>query len=88
MKICAATKNKEDTPRSMAIAFDVLKLMEENGMTPRHKIFLFLYETVQNYLKHHPGEEGNDLLREVFVTASKYGVKAPELKNRAGRGRV
>ena len=85
MKICAATKEKRDTPRSMAIAFDVLKKMEVNGMKPGHTIFSYLYESVQNFLKHHPGEEGNDLLREVFVSASKYGVKAPELKNRAGR---
>ncbi|KAK1748909.1 hypothetical protein QTG54_000848 [Skeletonema marinoi] len=88
MKICAATQDKRDTPRSMAIAFDVLKKMEDNGMTPGHAIFLYLYESVQNFLKHHPGEEGNDLLREVFASASKYGVKAPELKNRAGRNRV
>ncbi|KAL7494538.1 hypothetical protein ACHAWT_003405 [Skeletonema menzelii] len=87
MKICAATKEKKDTPRSMAIAFDVLKKMEDNDMKPGHTIFSYLYESVQNFLKHHPGEEGNDLLQEVFVSARKYGVKAPELKNRAGRNR-
>jgi len=88
MKICAATQDKRDTPRSMAIAFDVLKKMEDNEMTPGHSIFAMLFESVQNFLKHHPGEEDNDLLRKVFVSASRYGVKAPELKNRAERSRV
>ncbi len=87
MKICAATQDKLDTPRSMAIAFDVLKKMEDNDISPSHTSFLYLYESVQNFLKHHPGEEGNDLLREVYASASKYGVKAPELKNSAGRNR-
>lgn len=87
MKICAATQDKRYTPRSMAIAFDVLKKMEDNDISPSHTSFLYLYESVQNFLKHHPGEEGNELLREVFASASKYGVKAPELKNSAGRNR-
>ncbi|KAL7445526.1 hypothetical protein ACHAXM_011811 [Skeletonema potamos] len=88
MKICAAAQDKRDTPRSMAIAFDVLKKMEDNEMTPGHNIFTMLFESVQNFLKHHPGEEENDLLQKVFVSASRYGVKAPELKNRAERNRM
>ena len=88
MKICAATEGKQDTPRSMAISFDVLKKMEDIEMTPGHNIFVMLHECVRNFLRHHPGEEESDLMRKVFDSASKHGMKAPELRVRAERNRA
>lgn len=82
IKICAAAQDKRDTPRSMAIAFDMLKKMEDNELKPGLNVFEMLYASVQNFLQQHPGEEANDLLQKVFVPASRHGVKPTELKCR------
>lgn len=82
IKICAAAQDKRDTPRSMAIAFDMLKKMEDNELKPGLNVFEMLYTSVQNFLQQHPGEEANDLLQKVFVPASRHGVKPTELKCR------
>lgn len=85
MKICTATQNKLDTPISMAIAFKMLKRMEDNEMRIRRKTFERLYTSVRNFLMQHPGEDENDLMQKVFDPASRYGVTPAELKSRAAK---
>lgn len=80
MKICAFSSNqtKDDTARSMSIAFDILDRMMCHTK-PSLRTFRSLFICVQNYLEVNPEEERQELLQRVFEPASRHGITKGEL---------
>ena len=82
LKICAATRVKQDMSRAMTIAFEIYDKIIEHGMKPSPKTFELMYTCVVNFLDQHPEEEKDKLLQRVFDPASKYGLTRKELLSR------
>ena len=82
MNICAATYNKHDSSRAMAIAFQIYDKMLYDRIKPSLGIFEMMYICVRNFLDHHPEEERKGLLQKVFEPASKLGITRGELMRR------
>jgi hypothetical protein len=81
MKICAlSNQTKDDTARSMSIAFEILdRMMCHTKPSLRLRTFRSLYACVQNYLEVHIDEERQELLQRVYEPASRYGITKGEL---------
>ena len=82
MKICAATREKKDLSRAMAIAFNIYDKMKQDRIKPSPGTFEMMYMCVKNFLDHHPEEERQGLLQKVFEPASKHGITRGELMGR------
>ena len=81
MKICAlSNQTKDDTARSMSIAFEILdRMMCHTKPSVRLRTFRSLYACVQNYLEVHIDEERQELLQRVYEPASRFGITKGEL---------
>ncbi|KAL9182939.1 hypothetical protein ACHAXT_004218 [Thalassiosira profunda] len=82
LKICAATKHKEDLPQAVNVAFEVYDKMVENGVKPNARTFEYMYMCVRNYCDQYPEEEQSGLLQRVFEPASQHGITRRELMGR------
>lgn len=80
MRICAlSNQTKDDTARSMSIAFEILDRMICHTK-PSVRTFRSLFVCVQKYLQVHPEEDRQKLLQRVFEPASRHGITKGELK--------
>jgi len=82
LKICAATHEKQDMSRAMAIAFEIYDKMINGRIKPSPRTFEMMYMCVKKFLDHHPEEERQGMLQKVFDPASKHGITRGELMGR------